>query len=84
MLQLEGLKSIKKIIWDNLKPGMTVLGGVQVDGGLPVELLNYPVLTRSLIKDPIQLLTVMLKQNRMILSRMFLMMKSSGKKGRAI
>ena len=51
MLEIPGFKSLRKILWKNLDPGMIVIGGVKVNNGLPLELVNYPALTMSLIRD---------------------------------
>ena len=45
MLEIPGFKSLRKILWKNLDPGMIVIGGVKVNNGLPLELVNYPALT---------------------------------------
>ena len=51
MIHLEGMKSLEKIPWQYIQPGQIILAGVSVNGGLPVELADYPVLTPSLIGD---------------------------------
>lgn len=51
MIHIEGMKSLEKIPWRSIKPGQIILGGVSVNGGLPVELADYPVLTPGLIRD---------------------------------
>lgn len=51
MLRLQGLGPLKKIYWRDLKPGMVYLGGVNIQGGPPLELMNYPVLTAHLLHD---------------------------------
>jgi len=51
MLEIPGFKSLRKILWKDLDPGMIVIGGVKVNNGLPLELAAYPALTVSLIHD---------------------------------
>ena len=51
MLLLDGLKSLQKVSWEDLRPGWIVLGGVQINGSLPPELLGYPVLTQQLLNS---------------------------------
>lgn len=51
MLFIPALSQVKKIYWKNLEPGMIVLGGISVSGGLPLELSNYPAVTVSLLND---------------------------------
>lgn len=49
MLDLKGYKGFRKILWQNLEPGMVYLGGVNLSQGEIVELKNYTVLTKELI-----------------------------------
>ena len=49
MLDLEGYKGLRKVLWQNLKEGMVYLGGVELSQGGIEELKNYPVLTKEII-----------------------------------
>ena len=44
-------KSIKKINWSEIEPGMILLGGFQINNTVPDELKNYPVLTADLLEE---------------------------------
>ena len=41
----------RRVPWEELQPGMIVLGGVSINGALPFELIRHPVLTHSLIAE---------------------------------
>ncbi len=51
MFDMKGINNIKKIKWQELKPGMIVIGGVQINDAVPEELRDFPVLTESLLND---------------------------------
>lgn len=51
MLEIPGFKCLRKVLWKDLDSGMIVIGGIKVNNGLPLELVNYPALTISLIRD---------------------------------
>ncbi|TGL59389.1 VWA domain-containing protein [Leptospira ognonensis] len=50
MLEIPGLNGIKKILWKNISSGMVIIGGLKINNGFPIELLNYPTLTPILIE----------------------------------
>ena len=51
MLEIPGFKSLRKIPWKDLDPGMIVVGGVKVNNGLPIELATFPALSVTLIRE---------------------------------
>lgn len=51
MLDIPGFKSLRKVLWKDLDPGMIVVGGVKVNNGLPLELASFPALTVGLIHE---------------------------------
>ncbi len=42
---------VKKIKWDNLKPGMVLISGIKIDNSIPYEMQNFPVVTEGLLSD---------------------------------
>jgi hypothetical protein len=48
MFETEGLPEPKAVYWRNLKPGMVVAKGVTINGFVPFELRNYPMVTDAL------------------------------------
>lgn len=51
MLEIEALSGVKKIMWSRLKPGMIFAGGVVINGSVPFELRDFPVLTSALLAE---------------------------------
>ena len=49
MFNFEGIESVTTVHWDNLKPGMILIGGFTVNDTIPFELRNFPVLTHELL-----------------------------------
>ncbi len=51
MFDLTGLPKLKAVYWRNLDPGMVYAGGVTIDGSVPPELREFPVLTPRLLDE---------------------------------
>lgn len=51
MLNIEGIKSIKKIKWNEIQPGMILLGGLRINNQVPDEFKGFPVLNPLLLED---------------------------------
>lgn len=51
MLEIPGLKGIKKILWKDISPGMVIVGGLKINNGFPLELVQFPTLTPGLVRD---------------------------------
>ncbi len=51
MFNLDGLSNIRKVQWKHLKAGSIVLVGVKINDLIVEELVNFPVLTDSLLNE---------------------------------
>ena len=51
MLELKYCKAIHKLYWQQLRPGLIYLGGIQLSQGEIPELRNYPILTLDLLES---------------------------------
>lgn len=51
MFSLDGLSRIRKVKWQNLKPGSIIIGGVNINGSPLPEMSNFTVLSDPLIRD---------------------------------
>ncbi|MBN2078275.1 MAG: VWA domain-containing protein [Spirochaetes bacterium] len=49
MLKMEGIRGVRTIHWENLRPGMILIGGFTVNDTIPYELRHFPVLTKELL-----------------------------------
>jgi predicted helicase len=47
MFEIEGIHSIKRIKWEEVKTGMIFIGGVTINSRVPDEFRDFPVLTES-------------------------------------
>ena len=48
---LQGIENIRSIRWTQLRPGMLVIGGIEINDIVPYEFRGYPVLTPSLLNE---------------------------------
>ncbi len=51
MLELKYCKAIHKLYWQQLRPGLIYLGGIELSQGEIPELNNYPILTWDLLES---------------------------------
>jgi hypothetical protein len=51
MLELKYCKAIHTLYWQQLRPGLIYLGGIQLSQGEIPELRNYPILTFDLLES---------------------------------
>lgn len=51
MFSLDGLSGIRKVKWQNLKPGSIIIGGVNISGTPLPEMSNFTVLNDPIIRD---------------------------------
>jgi hypothetical protein len=51
MLELKYCKAIHKLYWQQLRPGLIYLGGIQLSQSEIPELRNYPILTLDLLES---------------------------------
>ncbi len=49
MLQIEGIKNIRKIKWKHIQAGMILIGNIKINGAIPEELRDFPVLSPDLL-----------------------------------
>ena len=50
MFDFQGFPELKAIYWQNLRPGMILAEGVAINGGVPPELRDFPLLTAGLLE----------------------------------
>lgn len=45
------IENIRSILWRQLRPGMVIVGGVEINDVMPYELRDYPVLTNDILNE---------------------------------
>ena len=51
MFDLNHLPPVRAVPWEKLQPGMILAGGVTINGAVPPELRDYPVLDHALLNE---------------------------------
>lgn len=46
-----GLDNLRSIRWRQLRPGMVIVGGIEINDSVPYELRDFPVLNADLLND---------------------------------
>ena len=49
--ELQGIENIRAIRWTQLRPGMVIVGGIEINDIVPYEFRDYPVLTPTLLNE---------------------------------